>query len=153
MKYYRIDSYVREGGIELHCQEYISIHETPCFHFCISGYDIARFNHYKTVSPKESSLALAKRIHLRIRRISKDGSRIAKPTKEQAFENYKLRKRLQIKRCQEKLNEINVTLEALGESDLQSINTSNRETYENQGLESLTLNGTKDFVRENYCFY
>lgn len=84
--FYRMDLSAHEDGLRIWTKRFMSIHETPCFHFCVSDYD---FNFL-------SSLEEAKSKSVKIHRIHKIGSRIAFKDEQSAFENLRYRKRKQI---------------------------------------------------------
>ena len=88
-KFYRAKFRATEQGLQVYTTVFVSVHETPHMHFCVhevhAGYDWEK----------------VKELKIPVTRIHKDGSRIAKPTPEDAFEHLKfrtLKRKLHLKR-------------------------------------------------------
>ena len=85
-KFYRAKLVQEVPGMFVRYDEYISIHESSCMHFCVSSFYV----------DKPLSLKDAKDRGYKVRRIHKDISRFAFDTKEKALDNLRYRKRRQI---------------------------------------------------------
>ncbi len=82
-----------ERGLLVVTDEYISIHETKCFYFCIHKniYRISKtYNH-----SKEMLLQHCRRSKV-LKRVAKSGSRFAFATEKEAFEHLKFLKQRQL---------------------------------------------------------
>lgn len=93
--FYRADLFPSEDGLDVIIENYHTIHETPCFHFVVSAYR-TDFICEPLMKEGESVMQFCKRRNIKVRRIHKDGSRIAFETKEDAFKNLRYRKQKQI---------------------------------------------------------
>lgn len=82
-----------ECGLEVITDKWVSIHETPCFCFCVSN----RSDKYLQALKRkdETDLTAAKRMKL-LKRINKDNSRFAFDTEEKALEHLRFLKRKQL---------------------------------------------------------
>lgn len=82
-------------GLAVNLVEYVSIHETPMMYFCVEkGVDLTA-PYLPKRKESETELQYAKRMGMRIRRIHKNGSRIAFDTKEKAFNHLRWMKQRQ----------------------------------------------------------
>lgn len=89
IQFYRYSLMPTEDGLVLLLTTYISVRETHCYHYCATkkmydfgsrfGYDFKKMNQ-----------------SFNLRKIDKRGSKIAKPTKEEAYESLRERKKWQI---------------------------------------------------------
>jgi len=82
-----------ESGLIVITDRYMSIHETPCFHYCIPEH----LKRWPQISKKkdETELQWARRSKI-LKRIHKGSSRIAFPTEDEALQNLKFLKMRQI---------------------------------------------------------
>ena len=79
-------------GLTIEAFEYHSIHETPCFHFCVDKY----YKNYP-LTKGETRMQMLKRMGVKVYRIGKNNtSRIAFPTKEQAYNHMRMLKNKQL---------------------------------------------------------
>ena len=79
-----------ESGLRVITDRYISIHETPCFHYCINSWNEGYYGLGRLEG--ESELHCAKRKHISVKRIHKTCSRFAFSTEEKAFKHLKMLK-------------------------------------------------------------
>jgi hypothetical protein len=112
--FYKMKLMSAEDGMTIYCNNFISIHETFCFHFCVSQWGFNRLSNDKS-SSNECILRKAKRLGIKVRRICKSGSRIAFPTKNEAFNNLKFLKNLQIQHLQRDLDLIKTSLNIISD--------------------------------------
>jgi hypothetical protein len=84
--FYKMHMSVDEGGIGIFTERFYSVHETNCYHYCVSE---TRKNRFSSVFYKgdESPVAYAKRRKIRLYKIHKRISRIAFKTEQLAYEN------------------------------------------------------------------
>ncbi len=92
--FYKMHLIPTESGLEVITDKWVSIHETPCFHFCVREHNARTFE--MPCIQGETELQKAKRLHIRIRRIHKIGGRFAFDTEEKAMEHLKFLKRKQL---------------------------------------------------------
>lgn len=97
--YYKMILSESEEGLIIFTHRFVSIHETPCMHFCVSEWDF-KFRH---LEQNETPFQTAKRNKLKIIRIHKTGGRIAFDTEEKALDNLRYRKERQIKHLERNL--------------------------------------------------
>lgn len=83
-----------DGGFEIFEETYGVIHESEQTLFCLVDWEFDNFHRCDT-QEGETALQKAHRLHLRVRRVLKTGSRIAFPTRGEAFAHLKLLKRKQ----------------------------------------------------------
>lgn len=94
-----------DTGLHIDTQRFISIHETRCFYFCIDDYSIHQIK-YQVEHKGETALQAAKTMHCKVRRIAKDGSRIAFDTEEKAFAHLRMLKQRQVQHLERDLRNI-----------------------------------------------
>jgi len=85
-----------EEGLSIYVEKYISIHETPCFHFCIQEHHKGWLAKPLKKEEGESNYKALKRMKVRIYRVAKEFSRIAFDTEQKAYENLLFLKRKQL---------------------------------------------------------
>lgn len=139
--FFRMKLTPSELGLQIWTDKYFSVHETPCYHFCIAewqqGYTSARLDEGET---QYQSL---KRRGIKLKKIAKKNSRFAFETKEEAFENLvylKKRQLLHLKRDVEFLSAFISFSKGGGLNDLDEIHN------------QLIVSGTKDLVLSHYAF-
>ncbi len=91
--FYKKRLVAEEDGLLVVTDKLVSIHETPCFHFCIPEHDR---RHIEVYRPREESELYYARRRKMLKRVSKKGSRIAFETEEKALEHLKMLKRKQL---------------------------------------------------------
>ena len=93
-KFYRKRLYPSVYGVEPQTEVWISIHETPCYHFCVNDWEVywVKDNNKKD----ETLLETAKRTHSIIKKVDKRSSRFAFETEEEALKNLIMLKSRQI---------------------------------------------------------
>lgn len=136
---------IEEEGLSVRTWRLYSIHETPCFHFCIAererGFLTPAFRR-----EGETDLQLAKRKGIRIYRIHKDGSRIAFETEEEAFEHLRFLKGRQLNHMRREIEFVQRFLEATEGKTLPDLE---RDTYDPH---QSVVPDTQELVREYYVF-
>lgn len=108
-----------DTDIIIRTDKYVSIHETPCFHYCIPEFMSSLMSQESL--DNETDLKKAKRLNLNVKRISKDSSRFAFDTKEKAFEHLKLLKRKQIEHLQRNLKLMTMFIKKTDNKGLDSL--------------------------------
>jgi hypothetical protein len=104
-QFYKMRLCFDEGGFVIVEQEFVSIHETECYHFCISRHCYGYIGH----KAKGIELVrLAKEVGHRVYKVDKRGSRIAFDSRESAFDHLKWMQR-------RRWNHLNRDLELVGE--------------------------------------
>ena len=84
-----------EEGLSIYVKKYTSVHETPCFHFCIEEHNkgwLAR----PLIQGGENNRQALERMKVKVHRIAKSGSRIAFETEQEAYEQLLFLKRRQL---------------------------------------------------------
>lgn len=119
-------------GLEIFTYEWISIHESPCFHFCVPKYEFGVMSTLKGAD--ESDMAYSKRKKI-LKRISKTNSRFAFDTEQQAIDHLKLLKKRQLAHM---LRDTVFIEKFLASSD--------------EEISSGLIPDTKDLVGEHYSF-
>lgn len=95
--FYKMSLSPIEEGLSLHVIQFVSIHETKCFHFCVNETVLCRLGSL-FLKDGETKIQAARRMPLvKVFRIDKRGSRIAFETKELALKNLIMLKKLQLK--------------------------------------------------------
>ncbi len=91
--FYKMRLVPAEEGLVIVTDQWVSMHETPCYHFCVPAGEkrIMHLFHSKD----ETDLAYAKR-KKKLKRISKDNGRFAFDSKDKALEHLKFLKRKQL---------------------------------------------------------
>lgn len=99
--FYKMDLHPEEDGLNIYTHQFTSIHETPCFHFCVRTNELSYVKCW--LQEGEALLQCAKRKGNKIFRIDKKNSRIAFDTEQKAFENLQYRKQLQLRHMRREL--------------------------------------------------
>ena len=94
-EFYKMNLVADECGLVVYTRIFLSIHETPCFHFCIRATEKG-FLSEPLMLKNESKFQAAKRMGMKVFRIHKSGSRIAFETEEKAFKQLRMLKSKQI---------------------------------------------------------
>ena len=147
-EYYKFYSSIDEDGIQLYCKVFYSIHETPLFHFCAEKHDKLRFNFAYRGHEKTHPITFAKSRLIKIKKISKESSRFAFNTKDEAFEHFKWMKNLQVNHIKRKLREVEIITKSINDKSISSMGGS----CVIYGMEGFSLPETKDFIDGNYYF-
>lgn len=105
-----------EEGLVIFTKRFISIHETPCMHFCVSEYDYK----FPRWNPGETRIQAAKRNKMKIYRIHKIGSRVAFDSEQKAFENLRYRKEKRIRHLE---RDLDITKRFLSDTEGKSIDS------------------------------
>ena len=131
--FYKMRLVPAEEGLEIITSEFVSIHETPCFHFCIPKLEKQMIHIWKRSD--ESALVYSRRKKI-LQRVSKTSSRFAFDTKDKALEHLKFLKRKQISHMKRDMSFIDKFLSS-SDDDLTSIGP---------------IPDTKELVREYFVF-
>lgn len=105
-EFYKFSICTEHEGLGLWLHKYVSFHETPCYHYCVSEYDKSSISPL-LVRDDESMLQSIKRRGKRFLRVHKTCSRKAFDTKEQAYKNFMFLKERQIAHMQRDLKVLN----------------------------------------------
>lgn len=144
-QFYKMRIVPDSKGLCVITEIFISIHETPCFHYCVRAYDKGSFNSV-LMNKNETRLQYAKRENIKIYRIHKSGSRIAFETEKQAFEHLQFLKRKQIRHMERDIEFNRAFLKACkGVGDLLP-------DYSSDICRHRTVPDTEDLVSRYYFF-
>lgn len=113
-EFYKARLTADESGLVVEISEFVSIHESPCFHYVIGKYRGTRL--LEALKASESPLAAAKRMKVKVYRIDKRASRIAFETREIAIAHLRFLKQKQIIHLQRELDFCKAFLNAKSES-------------------------------------
>lgn len=94
-EFYKMRLTDSKDGLMVITDVFVSIHETPCFYYCVRA-DAKGFFNSALMRDGETKLQYAKRKNIKVRIIHKHGSRIAFETEKQALEHLQMLKRKQI---------------------------------------------------------
>lgn len=122
--FYRAILESQENGLVVTMQKFVSIHETKCMHFCVAEHVL----HWVTnwIKDNETKIQVAKDRKLKIYRIHKFGSRIAQPTKQDAFLRLKFIKGKQLGHLQRSLRIVKCFLEQTAGKKLEDLKVCGR---------------------------
>tara|TARA_R110002050_G_scaffold53014_1_gene120536 strand:+ start:82 stop:489 length:408 start_codon:yes stop_codon:yes gene_type:complete len=98
-----------EEGLSIYVKKFISIHETPCFHFCIQEHNKG-FVSKPLLKEGENNYQSLKRRKIKMHKISKEGSRIAFDSEQKAYENLLFLKRRQLRHLNRDIEFINTLI-------------------------------------------
>ncbi|NIB43761.1 hypothetical protein HBA55_29435 [Pseudomaricurvus alkylphenolicus] len=124
-----------EWGLEIVTEKWVSIHETPCFHFCVREYNFAFMKARRLDG--QTSLQTAKQKGW-VKRIAKENSRFAFDTEEKALEHLRFLKRKQLQHMR---REIKFLKFFLGTEELEEV-----------GPQSMVVPKSRDLVHQHYVF-
>ena len=141
-EFYKMKLFPNEGGLCVHTEVYLSVHETPCFHFCIPEW---RKNYISTrlLSEGVSAYEQLKKRSTKFKRIAKINSRFAFDTKEKAYDQLVFMKKRQ-------LVHLNRDIELLGA--FMSFNKKGGYNDLESDHGQAFVPGTNDLVHEHYAF-
>lgn len=94
-EFYKMKLFPIEGGLCVHTEVYLSVHETPCFHFCIPEWQ----KHYISthlLSEGVSAHEQLKEIDVKLKRVAKINGRFAFDTKQKAYDQLLFMKKRQL---------------------------------------------------------
>jgi hypothetical protein len=131
--FYKMRLVPAEQGLEIITDVWVSIHETPCFHFCVRNSEqrIIHLFHGKN----ETDLQYAKRTRM-LKRVSKSNSRFAFDSRNKALEHLKFLKKKQLYHMKRDMSFIKKFL-STSDEDLNSTGP---------------IPDTKELVREHFVF-
>lgn len=95
-KFFRARLQPEQEGLIIRYETWVSIHETPCFCYCVTDWDLKYLNCLRDFK-EQPTLKNAKQSKRKIKRIDKNNSRFAFTTREKALDNLRYLKRLQLK--------------------------------------------------------
>lgn len=142
-KFYSMRLLPSEYGMEIFKTTFYAFHETPCFYFCAEEFNLNMMNCCRNFD-KETQFQKAKRSRIEIKRVSKTGSRIAFDTEEKAFNHLIFMKEKQITYLKRDLEQLDLSLNLLSGK---RFNDLPKDRYG-----SVIIDGTQEFVSENYRF-
>lgn len=123
-----------EAGLLVVTERWVSIHETPCFHYCVTDWSLDLM---LRVGGPGGLLATARR-RRQLKRIHKEGSRFAFETEEQALDHLRFLKRRQLRHLEREQKMVEAFLEA--------------EKLKSTGGDGDLIPGTEDLVHSYYVF-
>lgn len=123
-----------EAGLIVVTERWVSIHETPCFHHCVTDWNLDLM---LRIGGSGGLLATARR-RRQLKRIHKEGSRFAFETEEQAGDHLRFLKRRQLRHLERETKFAEAFLEA--------------ESFESNGGDGELIPGTEDLVHWYYRF-
>lgn len=109
--YYKCKLIPSELGLEIITDEWVSIKETPCYHYCISKFNYGIFKN--ATNPYEA----AKKRNA-VKRVHKTNSRFAFPTKEEALDHLRMLKIKQLAHFERETALINAFIQSEEIKDL-----------------------------------
>lgn len=145
--FYRTEMTAAEEGLVLITKVFVSIRETEKMHFCVVDHHHRRLLNPVLGNPNEPLIDAAKRKKYKIYRVHKQGSRIASPTEDAAFDSLLYRKRKQVRHLQINLAVVGKFLELAEGKQLTEFP---KEPFHD--FIQRTIPDTVDFVCEHYCF-
>lgn len=139
--YYKARLSYEPSGMVIVMDEFRTVHSTNCYDFCLksNGRDFKNANIFKREG--ETIFQSAKRQGIKIHRIDRSGSRIAQPTKEEAFTRFKFLKSRQMRHLQRDVSLIGFLIDKISDKPLSSFNEeickyNHTSTYEIKDSES-----------------
>jgi hypothetical protein len=143
--FYKMQMFADESGLAIFTREYHSIRETPCYHFCVASSD-ASFLCEALMRTGETKLQAAKRMNKKVHKISKDASRFAHETKDQAYQHLLFMKSRQLMHLKRDLAVTSHFLDVVKDKKFSDFKP--QRNYNQQ----ITIPDTHDFVHEHYRF-
>lgn len=140
-KFYKMKLIPTEGGLSISENKYISLHETPCYHYCIPDWNMGMLK----VSG-EAGLSIYERAKVRnmkIHKIHKTSSRFAFETKELAYSNLLFLKKLQIIHMERDMKFLREFIKFNDESKYEDLDSNNGQLF---------VPNTNDLVNKHYLF-
>ena len=136
--YYRAYWSPEVDGIHVGFEEWVSIHESPCYHYCVRDY-------YTRMMPAllggQSALQYAKSRKINVKRIDKVASRFAKPTKGLALNHMLFRQSRRLQHLRRDIAFIEALLDRVKVVD----------DSENE-LDDFIVHGTKSLLNDFLVF-
>ena len=142
MKFYKCVLMPCEEGLSIYVKKYISVHETPCFHYCVDEHEHHRVT-YLISSNKGNPVSILKESRVKTYRVAKSGSRIAFDDEQKAYENLLLLKRKQLGHLQRDIEFINTLINYGSDKSFKDIPTLGR---------FKTIPNSQELVQEHYVF-
>ena len=140
--FYKMRLVPSEQGLSIWTDRFYSVHETPCYHFCIAewqrGFDVPAL-----IKDGETAYQSLKRRGVKLRKVAKQNSRVAFEDREQAFKNLIYLKGRQLMHMKRDLEFLNAFLSFTKDNtldDLQDVHS------------QLIVPKTKDLVLGHYVF-
>tara|TARA_R110002020_G_scaffold475890_1_gene713759 strand:- start:23762 stop:24196 length:435 start_codon:yes stop_codon:yes gene_type:complete len=141
-EFYKFSVNYDECGLGVWLSKYFSLHETPCYHYCVDEFSKVIIRNERP-SDGESIAAFAKRKGVKIHKIHKTHSRKAFDTKEKAYNNFMYLKGLQLTHLQRDIKVI---------KELLRFNKDYKYSDLIDQGHSMLMPSTKSFVDENITF-
>ena len=140
--FYQLKLNPTESGISMWINEFISFHETPCYHYCLPEW-MSYLAKPSFIEGKESMAQSLKRRGVKFSRIHKTCSRKAFDTKEKAYANFIFLKKRHLAHLERDIIMIKAVL------DFHQKNTFDDLTDDGH---SLIVPCTRDIVLDNFQF-
>lgn len=142
--FYKMRLIPEEEGLTLWTEKWVSIQESPCFHYCVQDNRIGSFKFFLKKTD-ETPLQAAKRVRIKVKRIDKRVSRFAFDTKEEAFDHLRFLKKKQ-------LNHMKRDSELITEFLSSTENGQALSDMKKRSELRYTVPCTRDLVRRHYIF-
>lgn len=145
MKFYRAKMVVQEEGLAIWFDIFQSIHETECYYYCVNSLNASTAKRIINQNKEKHPVSAVKSSgFIKVRKIAKQGSRIAQSSKDEAIKNLVWRTGLRI--CHMK-RDLKFCESLIENHENLSVD------YESKDQLIMTVNGTKDLVHEFYNFF
>ena len=141
-EFYRLSVNYEEHGLGFWITTYFSLHETPCYYYCVEEFAKLILSH-ESLRDGETIYQLAKRKGVRLHRIHKTCSRKAFDTKEKAYKNFMFLKRRQLTHLKRDIKVVSRLLEFDESSSYSDLIHQDR---------TMLMPGTRKFIDENITF-
>lgn len=150
-EFYKMKLIPDERGLSVWTDTYLSIYETPCYHYCIHSRNKGFFNSVH-MNDGETPLQFAKRKKLTIKKIHKENSRFAFNTQELAFKHLRKMKKRQIDHLKRELAFIQTFLQKTTENGFYKLQNYHLTWQQNCGVPAKIVEGTEELVKEHFVF-
>lgn len=140
-KFYKMKLIPTEVGLSIWTNTYYSVHETPCYYFCVTDWQITSIPPH--LRGTKAGYDMLKNGQVKFKRVAKINSRIAFETKELAYDNLVYLKKMQ-------LIHLNRDIKLIGA--FVSFNKDNGLADLPKCHEQLFVPNTSDLVNEHYSF-
>ena len=131
-----------EGGLQIWTNEFVSVHETPCYYFCVRDWQLGHVNTV-LVRDGETMIQSLRRRNVRIKKIAKENSRFAFKTKEEAYKQLVYMKNRQMMHLKRDVEFLSVFLRFSKNSEYKDLAGNGN---------NLFVPDTDNLVREHYVF-
>lgn len=135
--FYKMKLLPTEGGLQIWTNKYLSVHETPCYHFCVADWQL------QGISDDNQAYDKLKARHVKFKRVAKSNSRVAFDTEQKAYDNLIYLKNRQLVHMKRDMEFLNVFIK---------FNQSHNYIDLDDGHGAKFVPNTNDLVNEHYVF-